>query len=67
MPVILKISIADIRYTLPSGAGSDAVHVNPQYCLATTRLECESSLTGTGFVLTLGKGNDPAESQIIND
>ena len=57
LPVIQKISTADLRYTLPSGAGSDAVHTNPQYCLAVTRLECDSSHTGTGFILTLGEGN----------
>jgi L-fuconate dehydratase len=57
LPVIRKISTADLRYTLPQGAGSDAVHTDPQYCLAVTRLECDSSLTGTGFILTLGEGN----------
>jgi L-fuconate dehydratase len=53
-----RISVFDMRYPLPQGAGSDAVHVAPEYCLAVTRLEsAESSIAGTGFALTLGEGN----------
>ncbi|MDE1177517.1 MAG: enolase C-terminal domain-like protein [Edaphobacter sp.] len=56
MPIIEAISSADLRYSLPHGAGSDAVHVDPQYCLAVTRIRC-GKLCGTGFALTLGYGN----------
>jgi L-fuconate dehydratase len=53
-----RISVFDMRYPLPHGVGSDAVHVDPEYCLAVTRLEtARSSLAGTGFALTLGEGN----------
>src|SRR5882757_7935751 len=53
-----RISTFDARYSLPAGAGSDAVHTDPQYCLAVTRLvSAESGLCGTGFALTLGEGN----------
>src|SRR5882757_8978005 len=53
-----RISTFDARYSLPVGAGSDAVHTDPQYCLAVTRLvSAESGLCGTGFALTLGEGN----------
>ena len=47
----------DARYQLPTGAGSDAVHSTPQYCLAVTLLETKTALTGCGFILTLGEGN----------
>lgn len=56
MPSIEAITSADLRYTLPSGAGSDAVHTAPQYCLAVTRIRC-GRVHGTGFALTLGEGN----------
>jgi L-fuconate dehydratase len=53
-----RISTFDMRYSLPSGAGSDAVHTSPQYCLAVTRLESlYGGPSGTGFALTLGEGN----------
>jgi L-fuconate dehydratase len=53
-----RISTFDARYALPPGAGSDAVHTDPEYCLAVTRLgSTEGGLCGTGFALTLGEGN----------
>ena len=56
--VIERVTTADARYPLEGGAGSDAVHTNPEYCLAVTRLLTESPrLSGTGFALTLGEGN----------
>jgi L-fuconate dehydratase len=54
---IERISVFDRRYSLPPGAGSDAVHTDPEYCLAVTRLESGSGRSGTGFALTLGQGN----------
>jgi hypothetical protein len=37
------------------GRGSDAVHADPEYCLAVTQLSStERGLCGTGFALTLG-------------
>ena len=47
----------DARFELSAGAGSDAVHLNPQYCFAVSMLETDCGLTGTGLVLTLGEGN----------
>ena len=55
--VIGAVRSFDARYELPIGAGSDAVHSNPKYCLAVTLLETDSGLTGCGIVLTLGEGN----------
>ena len=54
---INKISTHDARYRLPAGAGTDAVHTNPEYCLAVTLLESDRGLYGTGIALTLGEGN----------
>jgi len=52
------ISTFDARYPLPLGAGSDAVHSDPEYCLAVTRLSSNTnSMSGIGFALTLGEGN----------
>ena len=48
---------ADARFELPDGAGSDAVHRNPVYSFAVTRLQADCAV-GTGIVLTLGTGND---------
>jgi L-fuconate dehydratase len=54
---INKISTHDARYKLPAGAGTDAVHTNPEYCMAVTLLESDHGLCGTGIALTLGEGN----------
>ena len=54
---INKISTHDARYELPAGAGTDAVHTSPEYCLAVTLLECDGGFSGTGIALTLGEGN----------
>ena len=55
--VIQSVQSYDARYPLPAGAGSDAVHSEPEYCLAVTRLKANHDLTGNGIVLTLGEGN----------
>lgn len=58
MDSIDRISTLDARYRLPAGAGSDAVHTAPEYCLAVTQLGSrDHGLRGTGFALTLGDGN----------
>jgi len=54
---IERIETFDARYALPKGAGSDAVHTDPEYCLAVTRLYTDGDQIGTGFSLTLGNGN----------
>jgi L-fuconate dehydratase len=55
--VIHSVRSFDARYPLPSGAGTDAVHSQPEYCLGVTLLETRMGLRGTGIVLTLGQGN----------
>jgi L-fuconate dehydratase len=54
---IEAVSTIDARYALPAGAGTDAVHTKPEYCMALTRLSTGKGLTGSGIALTLGDGN----------
>ena len=55
--IINRIAALDMRYPLPPGAGSDAVHTSPEYCLAVTYLGTTGTGFGTGITLTLGEGN----------
>lgn len=55
--MIDKIQIQDKRFELATGAGSDAIHKDPQYSYAVTQLT-ENGKTGTGLAFTLGAGND---------
>jgi L-fuconate dehydratase len=55
--MINKIEISDKRFELATGAGSDAIHKDPQYSYAVTQLT-ENGKTGTGLAFTLGAGND---------
>lgn len=55
--VIDRIAAFDMRYPLPPGAGSDAVHTNPEYSFAVTYLGTADKGFGTGITLTLGEGN----------
>ena len=56
--MINKIEISDKRFELSIGAGSDAIHKDPQYSYAVTNLTNENGITGTGLAFTLGAGND---------
>lgn len=55
---VASVSTRDARFTLKPGEGTDAVHRNPQYAYAVTLLHGDDGTVGTGFVLTLGTGND---------
>src|ERR1700733_12237147 len=55
--IVDRVSTSDVRYPLPPGAGSDAVHTKPECCLTVTRLHTNSGLSATGIALTLGNGN----------
>src|SRR5579859_4425725 len=55
--VIERIAAFDMRYPLADGAGSDAIHTDPEYCLGVTQLFTSDGQTSTGFTLTLGEGN----------
>jgi L-fuconate dehydratase len=56
--MIRKFEIQDRRFNLKKDVGSDAVHRNPVYSYAVTKLVDDSGISGTGFAFTLGKGND---------
>ncbi len=56
--VIRKIRAHDLRFDLHDGAGSDAVHTDPQYGYAATQLLSESKTQGTGIAYTLGGGTN---------
>ncbi|MBS1605817.1 MAG: mandelate racemase [Bacteroidetes bacterium] len=56
--MIKQVSVADRRFPLQGGAGSDAIHKNPVYSYAVTQLIDDSGLTGTGLAFTLGEGNE---------
>ena len=55
---ITSIEVDDRRFRLDDGAGSDAVHCQPVYSYAVTRLCTASSMAGNGLAFTLGAGND---------
>ena len=54
---IHSLETRDVRFPLEQGAGSDAVHSGAEYAFATTLLESDDKVFGTGIVLTLGLGN----------
>lgn len=56
--VITSLKGIDRRFVLKEGAGSDAVHVNPEYAYAVTELGTEGLHTGVGITLHMGQGNE---------
>ncbi len=56
--MILKYNIQDKRFPLSTGAGSDAIHKDPIYSYAVTRLVDEAGRVGTGLAFTIGAGNE---------
>ena len=56
MPAIQSIETRDFRRQLEDGAGSDAVHTNPQYGYGVTLLKADNGLRGSGIAYTLGTG-----------
>ena len=56
--IIRSISTYDARFPLTAGAGTDSIHATSEYCLAVTLLSTDGGPTGSGFVLTLGSGNE---------
>jgi L-fuconate dehydratase len=56
--MITKILVDDARFELEKGAGSDAIHKDPIYSYAVTKLVDDSGITGSGLAFTLGEGND---------
>ena len=58
MPRITAFRAVDVRYDLQQGAGSDAVHTDPQYGYGVTLLETDAGITGSGLNYTLGGGTN---------
>ena len=57
--VIKEIQAEDRRYDLLDGAGSDAVHKDPQYGYGVTRLiTTDGNIFGTGIAYSLGGGTN---------
>lgn len=56
--MILKTSARDARYPIGQGHGSDAIHRDPVYSYAVTRLHDDRGRVGTGLAFTLGGGNE---------
>jgi L-fuconate dehydratase len=56
---IIGLEAIDLRFpTSRSGAGSDAVHKDPDYSAAYVILKTDSVLEGHGLTFTIGRGND---------
>jgi L-fuconate dehydratase len=55
--VIRSVEAVDARFPLPPGAGSDALHTDPVYAMAVTKLTTGTDTCGVGLALTLGDGN----------
>jgi L-fuconate dehydratase len=55
---IQSITTQDMRFTLRPGEGSDAIHANPQYSFAVTRITLDCGVKATGLALTMGLGNN---------
>ena len=59
MPRITAISTHDLRApTSRTLAGSDAVHVDPDYSAAYVVISTDSEHSGHGLTFTIGQGND---------
>ena len=56
MSTIKSISVRDARFPIGSGHGSDAIHKDPIYSYAITRLQDDKGLVGSGLAFTLGEG-----------
>lgn len=56
---IRDLEVLDLRFpTSRSGAGRDAVHVDPDYSAAYVILKTDGDLAGHGLTFTLGRGNE---------
>lgn len=55
--VIRSVETQDAHFPLLPGEGADAIHTNPVYGYAITRLKTDSPHTGTGLAFTIGDGN----------
>jgi L-fuconate dehydratase len=62
---ILDLEVLDLRFpTSRTLAGSDAVHVDPDYSAAYVVLTTDAALQGHGLAFTIGRGNEVVVSAI---
>ncbi len=63
--VISDLSVLDLRFpTSRTHAGTDAVHVDPDYSAAYAVLKTDSGLEGHGLTFTIGRGNEVVAAAI---
>lgn len=55
---IKRVDACDLRFPLEKGSGTDAVHAVHEYAFAATRIGTDAQVEGSGFALTLGRGNE---------
>jgi L-fuconate dehydratase len=55
---ITRIVPRDLRFKLGAGEGTDAVHNTEEWAYATAIIETDRGVSGSGFALTMGRGND---------
>jgi len=57
--VIRELNVIDLRFpTSRTHAGTDAVHVDPDYSAAYVVLKTDAGLEGHGLTFTIGRGNE---------
>jgi L-fuconate dehydratase len=57
--VISQLTVIDLRFpTSRTQAGTDAVHVDPDYSAAYVVLKTDAGLEGHGLTFTIGRGNE---------
>src|SRR5919198_14076 len=56
---IIDLEVLDLRFpTSRTQAGTDAVHVDPDYSAAYVVLKTDAGLEGHGLTFTIGRGNE---------
>jgi len=62
---IRDLEVLDLRFpTSRTGAGTDAVHVDPDYSAAYVILRTDADLEGHGLTFTIGRGNEVCAAAI---
>jgi L-fuconate dehydratase len=63
--VITRLEVLDLRFpTSLTGAGTDAVHRDPDYSAAYVILETDRRIEGHGLTFTVGRGNEVCAAAI---
>jgi len=63
--IIVSLEVLDLRFpTSRTNAGTDAVHVDPDYSAAYVILRTDGGLEGHGLTFTIGRGNEVCAAAI---